>query len=85
MSITEHWSLLIFINHCILTVNFAIQPVQMGLRSLLFDLVPPEQQIEINAWAARSALGGNVIGYSISSFDLPKYLGFIELARRVSA
>ncbi|KAE8355030.1 major facilitator superfamily domain-containing protein [Aspergillus coremiiformis] len=69
--------LVIFVEICIWVLNFAIQPVQLGLRCLIVDLVPPEQQHEANAWAARFTLGGNILGYCLGSIDLPRRLSFL--------
>ncbi|KAB8237449.1 major facilitator superfamily domain-containing protein [Aspergillus alliaceus] len=73
----SHIGLVIFVEICIWILNFAIQPVQLGLRSLIVDLVPQEQQHEANAWAARFTLGGNILGYCLGSVDLPRHLPFL--------
>lgn len=71
------WCLYIFVNICILIANFAIQPVQMGLRALVVDLVPTHQQGQAHAWIARLTLAGSMAGYYISSIDLTKNLDFL--------
>ena len=71
------WGLIIFVNGCIWITNFSIQSVQMGLRSLIVDLIPTDQQALANAWAARFVMIGNVLGYCINMIDLPKYFNFL--------
>jgi solute carrier family 45 protein 1/2/4 len=70
------WDLLIFVNVFILVANFAIQPVQMGLRALVVDLVPTHQQGQAHVWIARLNLVGSIVGYGIGSVDLTRVFGF---------
>lgn len=67
----------VFVEICLWLLNFAIQPIQMGLRSLLVDSIPSEQQSDANAWAARFALIGNIMGYGLSASNLAEHLPFI--------
>jgi solute carrier family 45 protein 1/2/4 len=53
-------------------LNFAIQPIQSGLRSLIVDSCPPNQLNDANAWASRMIGMSNVACYGIGFFDLPK-------------
>jgi solute carrier family 45 protein 1/2/4 len=71
------WDLLIFVNVCILAANLAIQPVQMGLRALIVDLIPTHQQGQAHAWIARLNLAGSIVGYGMGSVDLTKAFGFL--------
>src|SRR6186713_3054672 len=56
------------------TLNFAIQPLQGGLRALIVDCNPPEQMDVANAWASRMVSAGSLIGYGSGFFDLPRLM-----------
>jgi solute carrier family 45 protein 1/2/4 len=71
------WGLLIFVTACISIANLAIQPVQLGLRAMIVDLVPTHQQAQAHAWVAKLNLAGSIVGYSIGSTDLTKRLSFL--------
>lgn len=43
-------------------LSLAVQPLQCGLRALIFDLCPPEQQGRAQAWAARFSSLGQILG-----------------------
>ena len=55
-------------------LNFAIQPLQGGLRALIVDCNPPEQMDVANAWASRMVSAGSLIGYGSGFFDLPRLM-----------
>lgn len=55
----------------IILLNISIQPLQLGLRSLIVDLCPREQQSMASTWASRFAGVGNIIGYILGSVPLP--------------
>lgn len=55
-------------------LNFAIQPLQGGLRALIVDSNPPDQMDAANAWASRMVSAGSLIGYGSGFFDLPRLL-----------
>ena len=67
----------VFVEVCLWLLNFSIQPIQMGLRSLLVDSIPLEQQSDANAWAARFTLIGNVLGYGLSASNLAENHPFL--------
>lgn len=76
-----YWDLAIFATVCIWAANLAIQPIQVGLRALVIDLVATDQQGQANAWIARLTMLGNVIGYFINSLDLTNYPPFSGLSQ----
>ncbi|USP80823.1 MFS general substrate transporter [Curvularia clavata] len=55
----------------IILLNVSIQPLQLGLRSLIVDICPQEQQAMASTWASRFAGVGNIIGYVLGSVPLP--------------
>jgi solute carrier family 45, member 1/2/4 len=58
----------------ILFVNAGIQPAQVGLRALIVDTCPPQQQSQANAWAARITGAGGIFGFFMGMVDLPRFL-----------
>ncbi|KAH8703050.1 putative sucrose transport protein [Talaromyces proteolyticus] len=58
---------------CITLLNFSIQPLQSGLRSLIVDVCPPEQQSIASAWAGRFVGLSNILGYILGSLP-PGYI-----------
>ncbi|ETN37192.1 uncharacterized protein HMPREF1541_08182 [Cyphellophora europaea CBS 101466] len=54
----------------IYAIDFAINAVMAGCRSLIVDTLPLNQQQAGSAWAARMGAFGSVIGYFIGSMDL---------------
>ncbi|KAF3765268.1 hypothetical protein M406DRAFT_37131 [Cryphonectria parasitica EP155] len=71
------WGLSTLVTASILVANFAIQPVQLGLRAMATDLVPIHQQAQAQAWIARLNLMGSLVGYGIGSADLAGKLPFL--------
>ncbi|CAI6335255.1 unnamed protein product [Periconia digitata] len=55
---------------CILVLNVSMQPLQAGLRALIVDVCPKEQQSVASAWAGRLAGGSNILGYVFGSLPL---------------
>lgn len=55
----------------VFTLNASIQPLQSGLRTLIVDLCPQEQQQAASAWVGRITSMANVLGYLASFADLP--------------
>ncbi|KAI1171100.1 hypothetical protein F4777DRAFT_594151 [Nemania sp. FL0916] len=51
----------------------AIQPLQCGLRALIFDTCSSRQQSAVNVWAARFIGIGNIFGCAAGVLDLPGY------------
>ena len=56
----------------LIAINVCIQPLQNGLRALLVDNCPAEQQTQGNAWGSRVAHVSNCILYVFAYVDLPK-------------
>ncbi|KAF2797472.1 MFS general substrate transporter [Melanomma pulvis-pyrius CBS 109.77] len=52
-------------------LNVAIQPLQFGIRALIVDACPSEQQSIASAWAGRFTGIGNIVAYIASSLPLP--------------
>ncbi len=44
-------------------LNISIQPLQMGLRTLVIENCPKSQQQQASAWVSRLTGVGNIIGY----------------------
>ncbi|OSX58127.1 hypothetical protein POSPLADRAFT_1153941 [Postia placenta MAD-698-R-SB12] len=64
------------------TIDFSINAVQAVDRALLVDTLPPSDQADGNAWAARMLGIGSVAGYFIGNIDLTvafRFLGDTEL------
>lgn len=59
---------------CIALLNLSIQPLQSGLRALIVDVCPSEQQSIASAWAGRFTGMSNILGYILGSLPL----GFIS-------
>ena len=57
-------------------LNFAIQPLQCGIRALIIDLCPPEDMDEANAWASRTISIASLLGYGAGVVDAPVLLHF---------
>jgi solute carrier family 45 protein 1/2/4 len=55
---------------CITLLNISIQPLQSGLRSLIIDICPKQQQSTASAWAGRFTGIGNILGYVLGSLPL---------------
>jgi len=47
----------------IYTLNVSIQPLQMGLRTLVIENCPRKQQEQASTWASRMTGVGNIVGY----------------------
>ncbi|PWY96345.1 MFS general substrate transporter [Aspergillus sclerotioniger CBS 115572] len=56
----------------IVALNIAIQPVQLGLRTLIIETCSPDQQTLASAWAARMTGAGNIIAQFAGSVDTRK-------------
>lgn len=54
-------------------LNISIQPIQMGLRALIIENWPNNQQEQASAWASRMTGMGNVLGYLAGTTDLSKF------------
>ncbi|KAI8633835.1 hypothetical protein F5Y19DRAFT_415308 [Xylariaceae sp. FL1651] len=70
-------SILLNVVFCIFALNAAIQPLQCGLRSLVVDICPKEQQEAAHAWIGRFISVANVLNYSAGYADLPRWLPWL--------
>jgi solute carrier family 45 protein 1/2/4 len=61
----------------IILLQIAIQPVQVGLRALIIDICPPQQQNQASAWIARMIGVGNILGQLAGSTNIPKRFPFL--------
>lgn len=52
---------------CITLLNLSMQPLQSGVRALIVDVCPSEQQSIASAWAARFTGISNILGYILGS------------------
>ncbi|KAE8550896.1 hypothetical protein TMatcc_008962 [Talaromyces marneffei ATCC 18224] len=55
---------------CITFLNLSIQPLQSGLRALIVDICPSEQQSVASAWAGCFSGFSNILGYILGSLPL---------------
>ncbi|KAI0088334.1 major facilitator superfamily domain-containing protein [Irpex rosettiformis] len=58
-------------------IDFSINAVQAVDRALLVDTLPPSEQPDGNAWAARMLGVGSVAGYFIGNVDMTKVFPFL--------
>ncbi|KAI0340319.1 MFS general substrate transporter [Trametopsis cervina] len=58
-------------------IDFSINAVQAVDRALLVDTLPPSDQPDGNAWAARMLGVGSVAGYFVGNIDMTKVLPFL--------
>ncbi|KAJ3559646.1 hypothetical protein NM688_g217 [Phlebia brevispora] len=61
----------------IFSIDFSINAVQAVDRALLVDILPPSEQPDGNAWAARMLGIGSVAGYFVGNVDMTKILPFL--------
>ncbi|EKM56768.1 uncharacterized protein PHACADRAFT_254080 [Phanerochaete carnosa HHB-10118-sp] len=61
----------------IFTIDFSINAVQAVDRALLVDTLPPSDQPDGNAWAARMLGFGSVAGYFVGNVDMTKVFPFL--------
>jgi solute carrier family 45 protein 1/2/4 len=52
-------------------LNIAVQPIQLGLRTLVIECCPQHQQSQASSWASYSIGIGSIAGYAAASSDLP--------------
>lgn len=57
------------------TLNMAIQPLQAGVRALIVETCPSNQQVEASAWVARFNNLGSMFTFFLGSQCLPAWLG----------
>ncbi|CAD6566115.1 MAG: hypothetical protein CYPHOPRED_000358 [Cyphobasidiales sp. Tagirdzhanova-0007] len=58
-------------------LDFAINGVMAADRALIVDVLPVSQQEEANAWAARLAGAGSILGFWVGNVDLTSSFGFL--------
>ncbi|KAI0694137.1 major facilitator superfamily domain-containing protein [Cytidiella melzeri] len=58
-------------------IDFSINAVQAVDRALLVDILPPQDQPDGNAWAARMLGVGSVAGYFVGNVDMTKVFPFL--------
>lgn len=57
---------------CIYTLNISLQPLQGGVRTMLFESCTREEQAKVAAWYGIIVAVGNVCGYFLGSVSLEK-------------
>ena len=57
-------------------LNVAIQPIQSGIRALVIDQCPPNQQVVASAWASRFGSLGSAFTCALGFTYLPGWLPF---------
>lgn len=62
-------------------LNFAIQPLQGGLRALIVESCPQERVEAANAWASCMISSANLLFYSSGFFEVPRLLLFHDHPR----
>ena len=58
-------------------LNISVQPVQMGVRALVVDACPLDQQIQAASYASCITSIGTVFGYALGFVDLPQLLPWL--------
>ncbi|KAE9992805.1 hypothetical protein EG327_007729 [Venturia inaequalis] len=76
----QTWMLLSAISW-ILGLNFSIQPLQAGMRALIVDNCPAQQQAEASAWAGRITVLGNLIGYLFGFVPVHSIMPSIDVSQ----
>lgn len=61
----------------IYVLDFSINVVQAGIRAFIVDNAPVHQQDSANAWAARVAGVGNIVGYLFGYVNLPALIPWL--------
>jgi solute carrier family 45 protein 1/2/4 len=56
-------------------IHISIQPVQVGMRSLIVEMVPARQQAQATAWTTCLIGFGNIFGFFLGSIDIATFLG----------
>lgn len=60
-------------------MDFAINAVMALDRSLVFDMLPANQQAAANAWSMRMSAFGSILGFYVGDLDLPSCFPFVWL------
>jgi solute carrier family 45 protein 1/2/4 len=62
-------------------LNISIQPLQMGLRTLVIENCPTNQQQQASAWVSRLTGVGNIVGYLAGITDLSRFAPTISVTQ----
>ena len=62
-------------------LNISIQPLQMGLRTLVIENCPISQQQQASAWVSRLTGVGNIVGYLAGITDLSRFAPTISVTQ----
>lgn len=65
----------------LLGLNIFIQPLQAGIRSLIVDRCPADQQVLASAWASRLTGVGNIVGYLFGFVPIRRMLPFFAISQ----
>jgi solute carrier family 45 protein 1/2/4 len=63
---------------CVWALNAAIQPVQAGLRALIVDSCPADQQVQASSITSRITIIGGAIGYGCGFLKIPEGPVWVE-------
>ncbi|KAG9238416.1 MFS sugar transporter-like protein [Amylocarpus encephaloides] len=58
-------------------LKISLQPVQCGIRALIVDYCPPDQQHQASAYASRAIGIGSIFGYASGFVDVPSLFPFL--------
>ncbi|KAF2174102.1 hypothetical protein M409DRAFT_16375 [Zasmidium cellare ATCC 36951] len=64
-----------------LLVSIAVQPVQAGVRALMVDIAPADEQSRVSAWASRIQGSLAIFSFFASSLNLPDLPGLGRLTQ----
>jgi len=53
-------------------MNISIQPMQVGIRALVVDSCPPQQQVQATSYVSAITAVGSILGYTLGFIDLPR-------------
>jgi solute carrier family 45 protein 1/2/4 len=71
---------LVFTFVWVYALNVALQPLQGGIRTMLFESCPKQQQVQVASWYSILTAIGNVCGYFLGSMSLQE-LGIPLISR----
>ncbi|KAI1859473.1 hypothetical protein JX265_010476 [Neoarthrinium moseri] len=66
---TKHWYTQVFAIACVGVITFAMQAYQSGVRALIVDNCPPQQQAAASAWSMRWNVAGNLVLSTVGFLD----------------
>jgi solute carrier family 45 protein 1/2/4 len=53
-------------------LNISIQPMQVGIRALVVDSCPPQQQVQATSYVSGITAVGSILGYTFGFINLPR-------------